>query len=585
MMQKTFCNRFTPALNMFFFTLRKNLGFTAVATVLALILSPFYMMSLVENQLEYFVTERIDFVEIFFPASIILAVGATLFLIILLYINFNFLYSKSASDAFHSVPITRTKMLLARFFASFVSSVIPVIAAYIGFIAVSLNPNVEGDISTITLTGLYTVFMMLFCGAFTLLFIITAGTVFDSLVAFAVLNVGLPIIVALICGMCEDHIYGIAYVDYTYYWQFTSPYLFALLKLIMYFEGDVALFPLGRTIVIAVLTALCLTAAVLLYRRRKCESAGSAYSYKFVPFIIGTIVSVVCYFILGAIFANDRMDISFWIPGVIGAMLGAVLYNIVINRGFKNIKRAIAPVCVALVAIFSVTAGISFDVLGFEDYVPENSQIESVSVTYRGMEMEFENTELATNLHKLIVKDKPTVSDKKYTNPDGYVDTDYVYYSYTLINGTKVERRYLIPFTFATSEKAEIIRKELTRELKKQMDEYGGTEFSLDGNKAGKYYNVTLTRQEGESLVNAYIADLSAADTERLFSEKYNSFDTIHIYGSWANADTQKTDYKDAVIYSSFSFSFRSDPEYTNFQNALSDIDIDARNRAEEYEK
>lgn len=583
MMQKTSCSKFCPALNMFLFTIRKNVGFTAVATVLSLILSPFYMMSLVENQLEFFVTEKIDFVEIFFPASIILAVGATLFLIILLYINFNFLYSKSASDAFHSVPISRTKMLLSRFFASFVSAIIPVITAYIGFIAVGLHPNVEGNVGMIALTGLYTVFMMLFCGAFTLLFIITAGTVFDSLVAFAVLNVGLPVIVALICGMCEDHIYGIAYVDYTYYWQFTSPYLFSLLKLIMYFEGDVALFPIGRTIVVALLTVVCLIVSILLYRRRKCETAGSAYAYKFVPFIIGTIVSVVCYFILGAIFANDRMDISFWIPGIIGAAVGAVLYNIVINRGFKNVKRAIAPVCVALVSIFTVTAGISFDVFGFEDYVPENTQIENVSVTYRGMDMDFENIELATNLHKLIVRDKPTVSDEKYTTANGYVDTDYVYYSYTLTNGTKVERRYLIPFTFARAEKAEIIRKELTRELKKQIDEYGGTEFSLDGNKAGKYYNVTLTREEGENLVSAYISDLKDADTERLFSEKYNSFDTVHIYGSWANAAPNKNE--NTVIYTSFSFSFRSDPEYTNFQNVLSEIDIEARNKAEEYEK
>ena len=46
MTQKISSNRFTPALNMFFFTLRKSLGFTAVATVLALILSPFYISAL-----------------------------------------------------------------------------------------------------------------------------------------------------------------------------------------------------------------------------------------------------------------------------------------------------------------------------------------------------------------------------------------------------------------------------------------------------------------------------------------------------------------------------------------------------------
>ncbi len=577
MMQKSSCNRFMPSLNMFFFTLRKNLGFTAVATVLALILSPFYMMNLVENQLEYFVTEKLDFAQIFFPVSIILAVGTTIFLIILLYINFNFLYSKSASDAFHSIPISRTKMLLSRFFASFVSSVVPVVAAYIGFIAVALNENVEANMGQIVLSGLYTLFMMLFCGTFTMIFIVTSGTIFDSLVAFGVLNVGLPIIVALICSMCEDNLYGLAGVDYTYFWQYTSPYLFALIRFIMYFEKEAALFPIVQTIAVAVLTVAFLSVSILLYRRRKCESAGGAYAYKFVPFIIGVIVSVVSYFVLGAVFADDRMDISFWIPGVIGAIIGAVLYNIVISRGFKSIKRAIVPVCVALCLVFTATAGIGLDVFGVEDYVPENSEITNANVSYRGMSMNFEDTSLATDLHKLIVRDKPEVDAY-----ETYTEHEYMHITYTLKNGETVERRYFVPFTFATAEKTEVIKNELTRELEKQFNDCDAPEFSLDGQYGEKYFNITLTRTEGENLVRAYIADLKAADAKQLFREEYNSIDTIHIYGSWASAAIENSDLKGSVIYSSFSFSFRNDKEYVNFQRALGEIDIETRNNAAE---
>ena len=72
---------------------------------------------------------------------------------------------------------------------------------------------------------------------------------------------------------------------------------------------------------------------------------------------------------------------------------------------------------------------------------------------------------------------------------------------------------------------------------------------------------------------------LKNADAEHLFSVKYNSLDTIHIFGNWANLK-DKTD--NAVIYSSFSFSFRNDTEYVNFQKVLSEIDIAARNRADE---
>ncbi len=579
MTQKISLNRFCPAFNIFLFTLRKNLGFTAVATVLALILSPFYMMSLVDNQLEYFVTERLNFQEIFFPAAIVLAVGATLFLVILLYINFSFLFSKSASDSFHSMPISRTKMLISRFFASYISSLIPVIAAYIGFVAVAVSPTVESNISAIITAGLFTVFMMLFCGAFTLLFIITAGTVFDSVVAFAALNVGLPVIVALICSMCEDNLYGVASIDYVYAWQYTSPFTFSLIKLIAFLEEPLMINPFAWSITVPVilLTAVIMVASILLYRRRKSETAGTAYAYKFVPVIIGTVVSVICYFILGAIFANDRLEISFWIPGIIGAILGAVIYNIVINRGFKNIKKAVVPVSVALVCIFTVTAGIAFDVFGFEDYVPENSEIACVNVNYRGMSMNFENIELATDLHKMIVRDKPETNE-----PEEYIEREYIHLTYTLKNGKTVERRYFVPFTFATAEKAEIIKTELTNELEKQFGECDAPEFSLEGQFGDKdYFNVTLNRAEGENLVKAYVADLKAANTERLFSEKYNSFDTIHIYGSWASAALENIDYKGSVIYSSFSFSFRNDSEYVNFQRALSEIDIEARNKAE----
>lgn len=579
MTQNLSWNRFCPALNMFLFTLRKNLGFTAVATVLALILSPFYIMSLVENQLEYFVTEKLNFHEIFYPTSIILAVGATLFLVILLYINFSFLYSKSASDSFHSMPISRTKMLLSRFFASYISSLVPVIAAYIGFVAVGFNPDVEANISVIVTTGLFTVFMMLFCGAFTLLFIITAGTVFDSVVAFGALNIGLPVIAALICSMCEDNLYGVASIDYVHAWQYTSPFMFSLIKLIGFLEEPLMINPFawGITVPVILLTAVFIAVSIILYRRRKSETAGSAYCYKFVPIIIGTVVSVICYFILGAIFANDRLEISFWIPGIIGAIIGAVIYNIVINRGFKNIKRAVAPVCIALVFIFAVTAGIAFDVLGFEDYVPENSEIANVNVTYRGMSMDFENTELATDLHKLIVRDKPEIYDGKT-----YTETEYIYYIYNLKNGDTVERRYYVPFTFATAEKAEIIKTELTRELEKQFNECDAPELNLEGQFGEKdYFNVILNRDEGENLVKAYIDDLKVADARQLFREEYNSIDTIHIYGSWASAAMDNSDYKGSVIYSSFSFSFRNDFEYINFQKALSEIDIEARNRAE----
>ena len=591
MTQRIFSRKSVP-FNMFLFTIKKSLGFTAVATVLALILSPFYAISWLNDIKEDGFIGQIEFFsDFFFPASVILSIGACAFLLVLLYINFNFLFGKSSSDAYHSMPITRAKLLIARFSASYVCALIPLVAAYIGFVAVAGTQIVNSDISLILKAGFFTAFMMLFCGAFTLLFIVTSGTVFDSLVSFAVVNIGLPLIMFLILDMCETNLYGCVSLPYDTYIQYISPFAYALISLLSFLSSPhtVNCFDNVPTIVVAFLAALLLLLSVILYKNRKSEKAGEAYAYKFMQYIIGTVVSIVCYFILGAIFANDRLDPSFWASGAIGAVLGAVIYNAVTNRGFKKIKAATLSAVIALAIIFLSTAAVKFDFFGFEDYVPKNNDITRVTVYYRGMEMKMEDVTHATVLHKKIVAEGP--EENEYTESGIYNAkiTEYVSFSYKLNDGTTVERRYHIPFKFATEEKTKIINDDLVRTLKEEFSGFKGEEFTLEGN-FDKYNNndtryvVTVTREEAESLIDAYIKDVSKADKGVLFSDNYYDTPTLHIHGSYVSSQymSGKNEYTE---YDSFNFSFYCAEEYTQFQSILNSIDMNARNEAYEQIK
>ncbi len=584
MTQKIFSHKSIP-LNMFMFTAKKSLGFTAIATVLSLILSPFYIMSVLNDQSEGLTNGYVDFFsDSFFPASVIVAIGTCAFLLVLLYINFSFLFNKSSSDAYHAMPITRAKLLITRFFASYICALVPLIAAYIGFVVVAADPIISADIFVMLKTGLFTAFMMLFCGAFTMLFIITSGTVFDSVVSFAVVNIGLPLIMFLILDMCETNLYGCVSLSYETYIQYISPFAYALISLLSFLTSPhtVNCFAVLPSIAVALLTALLLLLSVILYKHRKSEKAGEAYAYKFMQYIIGTVVSIVCYFILGAIFANDRLEPFFWITGAIGAALGAVIYNAVTNRGFKKIRGAALSTVIALAVIFLATASVVFDFFGFENYVPKNNDIAEVSVTYRGMEMNMEDVTHATNIHKKIVAERP--EENEYTESGIYNGkvNEWVHFNYKLKDGTTTQRSYRIPFKFAVDEKTKIINNDLVKALEEEFSSFKGDEFTLEGN-FDKYsdsdtrYVVTVTREEAESLIDAYIKDVSKAEADVLFSDNYYDTPTLHIHGSYVSSQYMSGN-NEYTEYDSFNFSFYCAEEYTHFQNALESIDMEARN-------
>ena len=60
----------------------------------------------------------------------ITAIASVAAALVYMFINFAFLYSRSLSDFFHSLPTTRTGLLLARLISSVLPIIIPVTLVY-----------------------------------------------------------------------------------------------------------------------------------------------------------------------------------------------------------------------------------------------------------------------------------------------------------------------------------------------------------------------------------------------------------------------------------------------------------------------
>lgn len=515
MTPKTSLNK--TALNMFGFTLKKNLGFSIIASVLSVIVSPVYLYSVIADYMDRSQNLIYDFSELFANLSILAAIAVTAFFILLLYINFGYLYKKSASDFFHALPLKRSTLLLVRFLGSYISALIPLTVAYIGAFSLTALDYVSADISVMLKSYFFTAAMMLLLGLFTLVFILISGAVFDSITALISVNIGIPIIAMFIASLCESHLYGFIGGDYTDLFSYTTPFGYALLRLISansdYYETE-TLFTLPR-IIFTLFVIIALAALnVFIYNRRKSEKLGGSYAFKIVPEIVGIIISAIGCFIMAYIFSSRPEDFMFWIAGAVGAVLTSTVYFASINRGFKKIKNSVLIGIISFVMLIITNFGIMFDIFGWEYCLPEINDIATVSIRCYNEYIDVKNIDLAVELNKEIVKENNSYSG------NGYIE--YFTFEYKLKNGKTVERSYNVNQNVAVEQKNRIVNEELPRQImedyneikEKNIEDWSVSGYLYDNGGYIGDFELEIDSQTAEKLIYAYIDDLKTLGNE-----------------------------------------------------------------------
>lgn len=587
---KTSSNKPHTALNLFAFTLKKNLGFTIITSVLVLLFSPIFILNTINNYYDFEDTTRVMYNvtdEILPAAAVILAVAAMFVAWLLQMINFNYLNQKSGSDAFHSMPITKAGLLFSRTAASYIGGVVPLTIGYIGMACIGALKYVELDYLLLGKCYLHTLLMMLFCLAFSQLFILASGCVFDSIVSFLAVNIGLPVIILLIYGLCEDTLFGYYVTDY-YLATYGSPFALSAYSLIMLVLQEKTTLSLITYLIIIVATVglFCINAFV--YNIRKSEKAGETFAFRFMPLIISTILSFVSYFIFGYVFDEYTGSLIYIIMGIIGATLVSLIYNVIVNRGFKRLKKAIIPIAIALVLIFGATASVQFDLMGYESYVPAICNIKKVEVFFDGDTItvtEPNNFMYVNELHNAIVKayenyelsDEDSHVERFDENGELYAMFDVstalstIEINYTLKGGKSVSRRYYVQNEELLEEKMAFVKNCFADGIKKNFMDNIGNVFTLDGEYNGKNVQLNITRDEALALVDAYVLDLKSVDERYLITDTYTNW--------WLNTQLVT---KDGTDYRYYSMAIGDFHFFENTQQVLSEMNIENRNVIQE---
>lgn len=223
---------------------------------------------------------------------------------------------------------------------------------------------------------------------------------------------------------------------------------------------------IGAYALAGVVLLLC---AWLLYRRRASECAGDVVAVRWMkPFFRYGVAALAAlaggqglYFLFWydwSAWSAAKLGACMFLAGVIGYYIASMLLAKSL-RVFRGSWRG--PVVVAAAAAI-VCAGLRFDVLGVESRVPELSQIRTLelqlaystyTLTPGGQEALLQQ---ALELHQAVVADRDYIQD--WQNRGWRADTaseaadsdrvsSFLRYSYTLTDGTRLERWYTVPIT------------------------------------------------------------------------------------------------------------------------------------------
>ena len=351
------------------------------------------------------------------------------------------MFSKKSSDVFHSVPLTRGELLFSRAVSGLIATLIPIIVLFASLMILNAAYGYTYLYAgKILLCFAFVVASTFVFWSLSIMFSICAGAVFDYLLSYIGVNLGVYLIALIVHKLLENYLLG--YFDKNPIYMYFSPIFYCFTRISRFLNESMGTKEIITFFVISlILTAVFYAVTYLLYKKRKVERTGSAYAYRFVYIICGFIISFCTAYGVGYLLSGGEINTAvFWIITVVGALIGAVAYSAITNRSFKNFKRAIVLGTVSVAIMGTLTLLMILDPLGFSKRLPKESKIESAALQLREYPaITYTENMLPLELHKKIVDEKLALRGENHTYE--YTDVDIVY---TLKNGKTLSRSYTV---------------------------------------------------------------------------------------------------------------------------------------------
>lgn len=540
MMSSQSKRKFSPTFGLLFSTINKNAGVIILMSLAMLIFCPGIFLTTLSksefNQADAYTLP--EYLDILYGVT---GVVSCALICVCNYVNLAYLYKKQSSDVFHSLPLTRAQLLFSRVAAGFIGVLIPVTLGYASLSVLSFfYPTYAiGTLSQIASAYLVNILYMLAASAYSLIFIIGAGSAFDLILSFFGFNTAVLVVGGIIHALCDKYLSGYSSA-FTGIMRIVSPVYFLGEKAALFAIDNVYSLPKSEDVVFAaiIFAAVFFAISAILYNFRKAERGGQAYAYKFIYIICAVLAGICGGYALSEIFvlSADTKELSpiGIIFFIVGAIITTVVYGAVTNRGFKRFKKSIV-LGVASALVYGVIAIIvASGAFGFEKRIPEKKDISSVVVDFDDAFINFNDADKALKLHKAIIEKK---ADDEYLDT---VDTPHTYVriNYNLDKDGKdvLMREYFVDKVkikkelfdvYSSDERFTEFEKGLERVKGDSIELFGGKSFNDDTEYADIYGR--LTSSETKELLSVYKRELKAVGEEFYSAENQTKHSVINV--------------------------------------------------------
>lgn len=455
--------------------------------------------------------------------------------------GFSHIHSREKTDFFHSLPVKRTVWFGTTYLSGLLIVLIPyaacsILTIAVGAVSKGMTAPLAGRSAEAILGGILAFFVLYNASVFAVM--LTGRTVTALLASVAVIVY--PVLVLTLVSAMEDTFYNTFYSDGLSLPDKLAGYL-SPLGLFSALIGQSSSGTLGFTVPAAALlmSALFIAAAVLIYRIYPSEAAGTAIAF---PVLAPVIKVLIC--IPSALFVSlmiqDLMALAGnrWLPllSLLAAVIICAVIDFIYTMDLRLLIKSWKSSLLSIMGVLAVLCFFQFDLTGYDTYIPDEDDIESISFcpdsfrsyfsypeSERGMEPSsgyYAPEDMTGTLYTLAQSGIDNLENG--LNPKNVDDAENfsALFRYRLSNGRTINRQYALRYSDAADALKELLESKAYRERIFpifEIDKDSVSSISLsDIYKTSD--ELKLDKEQKTALLDAYETDVLSVSSDTFIS-------------------------------------------------------------------
>ena len=298
--------------------------------------------------------------------------------------GFSYIHSKEKSDFVHSLPVKRTVWFGTTYVSGLLIVLIPyVVCSILSMVVEAASKGMTfplaGRSAEAVLGGILAFFVLYNASVFAVM--LTGRTVTGLLVSLAVIVY--PFLILTLISALEYAFYNTFYsMDETLPMKLAE-YLSPLgLFTALIPQSSLGTLGLAAPAAALVMSALFVAAAILIYRLYPSEAAGTAMAFPITAPILKVLICIPSALFV-SLMIQDMMALSGneWLPvlSLLTAVIFCAVIDFIYTMDLRLLLKSWKSSLLSIVGTLAVLCFFQFDVIGYDTYIPDKDDIESIS--------------------------------------------------------------------------------------------------------------------------------------------------------------------------------------------------------------